>query len=124
MKQISNKALEKLSHHKQVYFAIFCAEQVLYLVPQEHQEVALKAIEVAKAFLDGKASKEECYAAASAAHAASYAASYAAHAAAHAAASASATSSREKVIKEQWDFFDQLLNGDKYFEDIVLKGVI
>ena len=70
--------------------------------------------------------------AANAAHAAAYAAYTAAHAAAHAAyaaiaaafaaanATANASHNKEQTIKEQWDYYNELLNFDKNFEEIVL----
>jgi len=66
--------LDKLDHKMQVRFAIFCAKQVIDLVDAKHKEVCLKAIEAAEGFVEGRVSKEECYAAAAAANAASYAA--------------------------------------------------
>jgi hypothetical protein len=140
MKQISKEDLEKLNHNKQILFACFCAEQVMHLVKESDKEVCLRAIKVAYLFLEGKATKEDCqvaastayasaafaaaYASASAAFAAAAAyAAYAASAAAYAAASASAASELP-IITAQWAFYDQLLNGDKYFEEIVLNGNI
>ena len=107
MNQITIKELKKLSHHKQILFACFCAKQVIHLVQNEHKSICLKAIQTAYLFLKGKATKEECHIAAAAAYA-----TYAAAAAA------------ELLIEVQWTFYDQLLNGDKYFEEIVLKGNI
>ena len=160
MKSPTKENLEKLSHHKQVMFACFCAEQVIHLVKEEHKSVCLKAVQTAYLFLEGKASKEECgsaanaaaaayayataaayanaayanaaYAAYANATAAAYAnAAYAANAAATAAATAAANTAyanadanKEQTIKEQWNFYDQLLNGDKYFEEIVLQKVL
>jgi hypothetical protein len=135
MKQISRQDLEKLSHHKQVLFACFCTEQVMHLVKVEHKAVCLSAVQTAYLFLEGKASKEECRAAAAAAAAAAadaaayaaYAATATADAAAYAAAYAAyaATAAdaytKQTIIKAQWDFYDQLLNSDKYFEEIILE---
>jgi hypothetical protein len=142
--------LEKLPHNKQVLFACFCAERVMYLVREEHKAVCMRAIQAAYLFLEGKATKEDCRAAAHAAHAAyaasaayaAYAASAAADAAsadaahaayaasadaahaayaASAASAASAAKSSSSVIEAQWDYYDQLLNTDKHFEEIVLE---
>jgi hypothetical protein len=92
MKSPTKSDLEKLCHHSQIYFAIFCAEQVFYLVKLKHQPVCRYAIDIAKLFIEGKATKEECKAAAASAtaSAAAYAATaaYAAYAAADAAAAA------------------------------------
>ena len=100
--------LEKLSHSKQIMFAIFCAEQVFHLVKQEHREVCKKALNSSKSFLEGKVTKEECRVAAAAvntaiatyttntivtyaaAHAATYATTFAAYAAANTANAAHA----------------------------------
>ena len=101
MEIIREQDLQKLSHTKQILFACFCAEQVLHLVEEKHKEVCTKAIKTAYLFVEGKATEDECY---SAAHAAAYAAS-----------------NKEQTIAEQWTFYDQLLNGDKYFEEIVLE---
>ena len=139
MELITRQDLEKLNHHKQILFACFCAEQVIHLVAEADKPVCLKAIQTAYLFLEDKATQEECrvaaaanaaaYAAASAASAASastaYAAdaAYAAYAAYAAAYAAPNKKDKAKLIEAQWAFYDQLLNGDKYFEEIVLEGV-
>ena len=136
---ITRAELEKLSHKKQVLFACFCAEQVMHLVKEEHKAVCLRAVQVAHLFVEGKASVQECRAAADAAYAAAaaaVAAAAAAYAAAYAAAAAAANAAayaanaaayansnpkdKQSIIDAQWHFYDQLLNGDKYFEEIVL----
>jgi len=154
---ITKEQLSLLPNHKQIRFAIFCANQVIHLVPTEHKEVALKAIGYAELYLEGKASKEECWVAANAAYAAAaYVASatyYAANAAASAAADAAYTTAaayyaanaasaayyaatanaaaatytaspkdKQNIIEAQWDLYDQLLNEDRIFEEIVLKA--
>jgi len=164
MKQIEREDLELLPNHKQIRFAIFCANQVIHLVPTEHMEVCLKAIGCAELYLEGKASKEECWVAANAAYAAAAnaanAAYYAANAAANAANAANAAADaadaayaadaaayaadaanaayaaayyavyanpskeRQAVIEAQYHLYDQLLNEDRIFEEIVLKGVV
>ena len=98
--------LEKLPHMHQVRFAVFCARQVIHLVEPKYLAMCTKAIETVELFLEGRASKEECAYAANA---------YAANAAAYAA------NDKQTIIKAQWDTYDQLLNGDRYFEEIVLK---
>ena len=126
--------LQKLPHNFQIMFAIFCAKQVVHLVQEKDKEVCLKAIEVAEAFIEGKATKEQAcaaayaaaqaYAAAHAAHAAyaaAYAAAHAAHAAAYAAAQAYAAADKQKLIKEQWKYYNELLNFEKNFEEMVLR---
>ena len=147
---LTRKELSLLPNHKQIRFAIFCANQVIHLVPTKHKEVCLKAINAAELYLEGKASKEECRvaantatayaayyatAAANAANAASaanaaadavaYAATYAANAAASAAYYAAAASPKEKqnIIEAQWDLYDQLLDEDRIFEEIVLGKI-
>ena len=129
MKQIERSDLEKLSHRKQVQFAIFCAKQVIHLVKPEHKKVCETAIHTAELFLEGKATKEDCrnaaanaanaaYAAAAAAYAAAAnaaayaanAAAYAAYAAAYAAAAAAhaAKKDKNKIIKDQWTYYEEL----------------
>ena len=122
---------EVLPHNSQILFACFCANQVIHLVPQEHQKVCKKAIEVALLFIDGKSTKEECkkaaastadaaYATASAVAAsavdAAYAAAHAAYAAAtYAAAHASdaaayaASSNKEEIKQEQMNYLRELI---------------
>ena len=88
MKKSLNKAdLKKLSHTKQVLFAIFCAKQVFPLVEEKYKPVCRAAIDTAIAFTESRATKEECRVAANAADAAAAAAAYAA---AYAAADADA----------------------------------
>jgi len=152
-KLLTRKELSLLPNHKQVRFAIFCANQVIHLVPTEHMEVCLKAINAAELYLEGKASKEECGVAANIAYVAAYYAIYATYYAANAAASAAAdaayttaaayyaaanaaasaayyaanaasTKEKQNIIEAQWDLYDQLLNEDRIFEEIVLKGII
>jgi hypothetical protein len=65
-------------------FAVFCAKQTEYLLNREGKE----ALETAERWLEGKATAEECSAAAYAAAYAAYAAANAANAAAYAAANA------------------------------------
>jgi hypothetical protein len=134
--------LEKLCHHSQIYFAIFCAEQVFHIIKQEHQPVCRQAIDIAKLFLEGKATKEECRVAADAA-AAAYAtytaatanyAAYAAYAAANAAdaatyvnyaayaayAAAYAAKDKQVIIEAQWVYYKELLAFETIIEDILL----
>ena len=98
MKSPSQQDLSKLPHTLQVYFALFCAKQVAHLVKPKHKVVVDKAIETVELWLDGKATVEECRAAAITAYiatatayatatatATAYAAAYAAYAAAYAA---------------------------------------
>jgi hypothetical protein len=145
MKSPTKQNLSKLSHTKQIYFAIFCAKQVLHLVEPKHKEAATRAIETAIAYTEGKATKEDCnaayaayaaadaaadaaaaaaaYAAADAAAAAAAYAAYAADAAYAAyAAAAAAASDKQTIIEAQWIYYDMLLNTDKYFEEIVLES--
>ena len=149
METITREQLELLPHHKQVRFALFCAKQVAHLSKDKR---VIKAISTTEAFLEGKATKEECAdayasasyasaaAAANAAAYAAYAASYAsadayasaayasaaaaANAASAAAAAAANAAAKSKLIEEQNNFYDQLLNADKYFEEIVLNNAI
>jgi hypothetical protein len=154
MKTITEEHLKKLSHKMQVYFALFCANQVKENwtnIPE-----CIEAIRVTELWLEGKASSKECKVAAAAAAAAAYAAAAAAAAdaadaaAAYAAADAAdaadaaadaadaadaaadaadaaaayayaaAYAAKGKVIKGQWDYYNELLNFDKNFEKVVL----
>jgi hypothetical protein len=133
---IDKNMLDKLDHKMQVMFAVFCAKQVLLLVKEEHKEVAIKAIEAAEGFVEGKVSKEECHDAAYAAYAAAYAVAYAAYAAAYAvayaadaaayaayaaayAAYAVADHDRKAIEQEQIRYYNELLNFDKIVEDLM-----
>jgi hypothetical protein len=108
MTSLNTTNMEMLSHCNQVAFALFCAKQVLHLVKPEHKEVVDRCIATVELWFEGKATKEDCmgaasaaraaaysanaasYAIADAAHDAAYAAAHAAHAAAHAAYAADA----------------------------------
>jgi hypothetical protein len=124
MKSPTKSDLEKLCHHSQIYFAVFCAEQVFHLVEPKDQLVCRYAIDIAKLFIEGKATKEECYAAAytaAAAYAAVDAAAYAAYAAADAAAyAANATEDRQAIIEAQWVYYNELLAFETIVEDVLL----
>jgi hypothetical protein len=146
-KIVSAEDLHKLPHRYRVMFAIFCAEQVVDLVREQDKEVCVKAIDTAKRLLKGEVSKEECRAATNAAYAAAYAASDAyacaagyatvyaggaacaadaAGCAAYAAACAAnayafhADKNENKVIKEQWNYYNELLNLDENLEKILV----
>ena len=140
MKQITKDDLLKLTHKQQVQFAIFCAEQVFHLNSDKTRDKARKAIDTAKLWLEGRASQEECRAAAyAAAYAtAAYAAAYAAYAAAYAAAAyaaadaaaantaadaAAAAEDKQTIVEEQWDYYDNLLNLDKYAEEMINESI-
>ena len=129
--------LKLLPHKTSVMFALFCAHQVKHLIPKEHQEVCLKAIEVAELFLEGNSTKEECvkaadaaisaaydadaayaayaadaaYASAYAAYAAYDAAAYASYAAAYAANAANAAfyNNQETIKQEQMNYLRDLI---------------
>jgi hypothetical protein len=144
MKTPTQQDLEKLCHHSQIYFAIFCTEQVFHLVKPQNQPVCRQAIDIAKLFLEGKATKEECRAAANAAYAdatyaavaaaAYYAAAYAATAAADAVTAAyaadaaaayaadayAAKKDKQAVIKAQWKYYKELLAFETIIEDVLL----
>ena len=148
VKELRSKDLEKLPHELQVTFAIFCAKQVIHLVKDEDKKVCVKAIETAEAYLEGKASKEDCKAAANAAaNAAAYAANHAAANAANAAAytanyadyaayntaynaaanaahaAYAAASKKEEIIKAQWDYYnDLLIFVDGTIDNLIING--
>ena len=137
MEVVSKKDLAKLSHRYQVMFAVFCAEQVIHLVDPKCKEICLKAIGAAKGWIRGEATAEECRAAAydaaydaataaaydarAAANAAANAAAYDARAAAYAArAAAYAKKDKKKIVKQQWDYYSELLNLDENLEKILV----
>jgi hypothetical protein len=152
MKVLVEKDLMRLSGNQRILFAVFCAEQVFHLIRQEHKEICLNAIDTSKMLLEGKATRDACKdayniiaaahkstndvnysrtaaaaaaAAANTAHAAAYnSTAYAAVAAAINAANYynSAADTKLPIIEKQWVYYDQLLNSDKYFEEIVLKS--
>jgi hypothetical protein len=149
-KIVSAEDLHKLPHKYQVMFAVFCAEQVVGLIREQDREVCVKAIEVTKKWLRGEVSKEECRAAANAAYttyaavraaraaagAACAAATYAAHATytTYTAGSAACTAiyaanaiyafhageNRNNLVKEQWNYYYELLNLDETLEKILV----
>ena len=120
MKQITESDLKLLSHRQQVQFAVFCAKRVEFRWKNEPACVA--AVAAAEAWLEGKATEEECekaanaaaYAANAAAYAtyaaynAAYAVAYAANAA-YAVVSATEDADKENIIAEQWNYFYTLL---------------
>jgi hypothetical protein len=139
MKSPTKSDLKKLCHHSQIYFAIFCAEQVFHLVKQEHQPVCRHAIDIAKLFIEGRATKEECRAAAYAAYAAADAAANAAcaagyaayvaaanvaanaaYAATAAADAAAALKDKQAIIAAQWVYYKELLAFETIVEDVLL----
>jgi hypothetical protein len=144
VKIVSTEDLNKLPHRYQVMFAVFCAEQVVGLVKEQYRETCLKTIDTAKKWLRGEVSTEECIAAgdyaaartagcatgyAGAAASAAYAAAYAsgtggAYAAAYAANAAGdaayADNNENKVVKEQWNYYHELLNLDSTLEKILV----
>ena len=128
MNTCSREDLLKLPHKFQVLFAVYCAKQVLHLVREKDKEVAIAAIEATEGFVEGRVTAEECRAVADAAYAAAnYATAYAATSAAAYAAVNAATSAAaydKTLIQEQWDYYDELLNFDKNFEEIVLMEQI
>jgi hypothetical protein len=52
--------LMELPHKACVKFTIFCAEQVVHLIDDKYMPSATKVIEVAKLFVEGKATSKEC----------------------------------------------------------------
>ena len=141
MNIVTVKDLQKLDHHKQVCFALFCTKQVEHLSQTPEGKTC---IEVVERWLAGEATAEECkrladiaYMAPTTIHATIHAARviyaavytihaavYTIHAAIYAARTASYTMSydneREHRLKAQWDYYDELLNADKYLEEILL----
>ena len=132
--QLTKQDLEKLPHKFQTMFAVFCAKQVFHLISEKDKNVYLKAIEAAEGFIEGTVSKDAAnaaanaasaaytaaYAAANAANAAGSAAYTAAYAAANAAYAAANAANKEQIIKEQWEYYNELLNFEKNFEEIIL----
>jgi hypothetical protein len=138
-KIVSAEDLNKLPHRYQVMFAIFCTEQVVDLVREQDREVYVKALDTSKRWLRGEVSEEECrvagdyaYArtagcaacaaiyAANAASTATYAAIYAANTARAARAGVYAGKNETSLVKEQWDYYYELLNLDSNLEKILV----
>lgn len=138
MINLTEEQLEKLPCHFQIAFALFCAKQVIHLVEAEDKEACNNCIEVVEAYLEGKATREDCEKVANAAysdahftHAAS-ATYYTAYAAANithifiantvAAASAAATfaTNKEQTLKEQHQYYQELLNFDNIANNLLL----
>lgn len=141
--KIEENYLNLLSHRECVLFALFCAKQV-----EQTLSEAIEAIEVIERWLDGKASEEECGVTAEAVHKAAFLAhiTYADYAAARAASNAIFTiinlnkayyattaahytihathivsqSLVEKVIEEQWRYYNELLHFDDIAHNILL----
>ena len=122
MKQLQKEDLAKLAHREQVVFALFCAKQVYHLVEEKHKEAADKCINITERWIVGKVTGEECREVAAAAAAIANAAytTYAAYAAANAANAASAAiaiENKAKIIEEQWECYNALLNLESYLKD-------
>jgi hypothetical protein len=122
-------------------FAVFCAEQVIGLVKEQHRDACVKAIDTAKRWLRGEVKTEECidaatlitcgtYANAAASYAvyaiykcAGFAAAY--YASTHAIAASYVADdvtddAKYKVVKEQRDYYNELLNLDENLEKILV----
>jgi len=124
------------SRKKLVLTACRCARLTLKYVPKGEKR-PLKAIQTAEKYAKGIGDvslqdvRDAAYAAADAAYAAytayaAYAAAYAAYAAADAAyaaadAYAAYAAAKKNTIKQQWNYYYELLNFDKNFETIILK---
>ena len=108
MKPITESDLKLLSHRQQVQFAVFCAKQLEFIWKNEPACVA--AVATAEAWLEGKATAEECRRAAyKAAYNAANAAAYAAYAANAAYAAANAAAYKPSYRAAQWKYFYSLL---------------
>ena len=143
MRRMSQEDLSLLSHNFQVRFALFCA----YQVKDKWDKIpeCYKAIRVVSLWLEGKASSEECSAAGRAASGAqsnnggnaNYAVAYTAYttvvtrtndSSTYIAANASYAAAyavdvagvSTKIIGEQWNFYNELLNFDKIAEKALL----
>lgn len=92
--------LELIPQTQQVKFALFCAKQVEHYL---EDEVGLNAIRVVELYLKGKATREECAAATTAAYAAAYTAAYAAATAAYAAAN------NPNIKQDQMNYLRELI---------------
>jgi len=134
IKRVNIKELELLSHRDMVRFALFCAEQV----KEGWRDIpeCVSAIETVKRWLEGKATALECSEAAYAASTTVYAgtsATYNTYNTAQAAASdeyasyyacAAGGFSSQLVIKEQWEYYEELLHFDDIAEKLLLGGVV
>ena len=144
MERITRQEVQKLSHNFQVRFALFCTYQVKDR--WDKTPSCIEAVKIVELWLDGRASSEECrvaahaadcavgsvggvvvsytaFAAANVSNAGACAADYNAGACActaSAAAGGYAGTSKDKVIKEQWDFYNELL----HFDEIVEKALL
>jgi O-acetylhomoserine/O-acetylserine sulfhydrylase-like pyridoxal-dependent enzyme len=143
MNRLSKSDLEKLSHRYKVLFAVFCAEQVIYLVNPKDKDRCLKAIDAAKRWVRGEVDREECRDIAhkvSINYMADYnaAAAYAANAAACAASvvvysnwatgwaydasteaiNAFTSKHSDAAMQRQWDYYYELLNLDSNLESL------
>ncbi len=121
MKKITTSNLKKLPHRLQVTFALFCANQVKHL--WEDVPEAVKAVEITRRWLKGKATKEECKEVARAAYAVVTDAAYAVYAANAAAYAAHADADVSAIIrKEQLAYYDDLLSMVDGRVDKILVG--
>ena len=140
MEKVSRDSLQMLPRRERVMFALFCAEQVKHLSGKD-KESAVYCIKMVKLWLEGRATREQCRAAVVTANItgsanAAYAAVYATNAIAHDDASAiyaeyasaavvayitSDAAIIAQLIKAQQDYYDCLLNLDKYAEEMITK---
>ena len=117
MQPITSTELKLLSHRQQVQFAIFCAKQVE--AKWKNEPACVAAIATTEAWLEGKATEEECRKAAynsyaiSAASWAAYAVAYTSKAAVYASNAANDAVSyvvdKQSCITAQWNYFYTLL---------------
>jgi hypothetical protein len=135
----------KLPRKYRLYFALFCAKQVKHLC--QHIPEAVNCLDLLERYLDGDtsvtvemleaaanaayayayAAANAAYAAWAAAYAAVYAAGYAVVTAGYAACYAVATAGyaaaaageKEKIIEEQWKYYDELLNINENLEKAI-----
>lgn len=145
-KRISTKALSKLCHKDQVRFALFCADQVRHMYV--HGPEAIRCREVLDNWLENKATLDECIDAVENlrlssndmdyftplpictlidAASISYREDDIDHINGYLAADVAEDAARlskhpTKTIKQQRQYFNELLNLDNILEDIILKG--
>jgi hypothetical protein len=142
MEQVLTHEIKRLPKQMQQLFAIFCAEQAVNVVYNKNDKaICEEAIYIAKRYANNKISKEEvlnfrhrvtligtnniaAYAVASALYFCDngyYAPAWAANAAvdsAYLVEDDTRESYKEKIIQQQWDYYNQLLNLDSTLEDI------
>ena len=129
--EITKKNINLLLHKDKVRFALFCAKQV-----KQTKLEAIECIRIVELWLDGKATMDECRAAATAAYYAVYAANVASHVSVYATAYTAAyavtdahrstayatryaSNTKHEVIKQE-EYLYELIHINEIVEQILL----